>query len=78
MLYCFTSFGPSTARDTVASAFNFLGGDPWYNVTVRNDTQYLSHEDYYASKVTGGVDFRAKNYNSIENLKKILLIFMHL
>ena len=62
--------GPSTARDTVATTFNFLGGDPWYNVTVKNDTQYVSHEDYYSSKVTGGVDFRAKNYNSIENLKK--------
>ena len=62
--------GPSTARDTVATTFNFLGGDPWYNVTVKNDTQYVSHEDYYISKVTGGVDFRAKNYNSIENLKK--------
>ena len=61
--------GPSTARDSVGAAFNFLGGDPWYNVTVRNDTQYVSHEDYYISKVTGGVDFRAKNYNSIENLK---------
>ena len=62
--------GPSTARDTVATTFNFLGGDPWYNITVKNDTQYVSHEDYYTSKVTGGVDFRAKNYNSIENLKK--------
>ena len=62
--------GPSTARDTVATTFNFLGGDPWYNVTVKNDTQYVSHEDYYTSKVSGGVDFRAKNYNSIENLKK--------
>ncbi len=62
--------GPSTARDTVATTFNFLGGDPWYNVTVKNDTQYVSHEDYYTSRVTGGVDFRAKNYNSIENLKK--------
>jgi len=62
--------GPSTARDTIATSFNFLGGDAWYNVTVRNDTQYLSNEDYYISKVTGGVDFRAKNYNSIEGLKK--------
>ena len=34
--------GPSTARDTLSSAFNYLGGDPWYNVTVNNDTQYLS------------------------------------
>ena len=62
--------GPSTARDTVATAANFLGGDAWYNVTVRNDTHYFRDIDYYSSKVTGGVDFRAKNYDSIENLKK--------
>ncbi|MDA9678353.1 VacJ family lipoprotein [Candidatus Pelagibacter sp.] len=62
--------GPSTARDTVASAANFLGGDAWYNVTVRNDTHYFTDIDYYSSKVTGGIDFRAKNYDSIENLKE--------
>ena len=62
--------GPSTMRDTVASVTNFVGGDAWYNVTVNNDTQYFSDFDYYASKVTGGVDFRAKNYDSIENLEK--------
>ena len=62
--------GPSTARDTVASVANFVGGDAWYNVTVMNDTQYFSDFDYYASKVTYGVDFRAKNYDSIENLEK--------
>ena len=61
--------GPSTARDTVATSLNFLGGDAWYNVTVKNDTQYVSHEDFYASKVSSGVDFRAKNYDSINNLK---------
>ena len=62
--------GPSTARDAVASVANFTGGDAWYNVTVRNDTQYFSDIDYYSSRATGGVDFRAKNYNSIENLQK--------
>tara|TARA_B100001173_G_C16010671_1_gene557576 strand:- start:652 stop:1437 length:786 start_codon:yes stop_codon:yes gene_type:complete len=62
--------GPSTARDTVASTLNFLGGDPWYNVTVKNDTQYFNDANYYASKGTSGVDFRAKNYNSLENLEK--------
>ena len=62
--------GPSTARDTVASLTNFVGGDAWYNVTVKNDTQYFSDFDYYASKGTAGVNFRAKNYDSIENLKK--------
>ena len=61
--------GPSTARDTIASTANFLGGDAWYNVTVRNDTHYFRDIDYYSSKVTSGVDFRAKNYDSIENLK---------
>ena len=35
MLYCSSSFRSSTARDTIASfALNFVGGDPWYNVTV--------------------------------------------
>ena len=62
--------GPSTARDTVALGANFLGGDAWYNVTVRNDTHYFRDVDYYSSKVTSGVDFRAKNYDSIENLKQ--------
>ena len=67
--------GPSTIRDTVASTLNFFGGDPWYNVTVRNDTQYFENSDYYYSKGTAGVDFRAKNYDSIENLKKNSLDF---
>ncbi len=67
--------GPSTARDTVASLTNFLGGDAWYNVTVRNDTHYFSDVDYYSSKVTAGVDFRAKNFDSIENLEKNSLDF---
>ena len=67
--------GPSTARDTVASLTNFIGGDAWYNVTVRNDTHYFSDVDYYSSKITNGVDFRAKNYDSIENLKTNSLDF---
>ena len=62
--------GPSTARDSVASVASFVGGDAWYNVTVSNDTQHFSDFDYYASKATGGVDFRAKNFNSIENVQK--------
>ena len=67
--------GPSTARDTVASVANFFGGDAWYNVTVRNDTQYFRDIDYYSSKITGGVDFRAKNFDAIENLEKNSLDF---
>ena len=62
--------GPSTVRDATASIANFMGGDAWYNVTVKNDTQYFSDFDYYASKIISGVDFRAKNYDVIENLEK--------
>ena len=67
--------GPSTVRDTAASFANVLGGDAWYNVTVKNDTQHFSDIDYYSSRLTAGIDFRAKNYDSIENLEKNSLDF---
>ena len=62
--------GPSTARDAIGSLGNYFGGDAWYNVTVRNDTRYFSDFDYYASKGAGGVDFRAKNFDDINNLEE--------
>ena len=62
--------GPSTVRDATASVVNLIGGDTWYNVTVGNDTQYFSDFDYYASRVTSGIDFRAKNYDALDNLEK--------
>ena len=62
--------GPSTARDTIGSLGNFFGGDAWYNVTVKNDTHYFSEIDYYSSKVTGGVDFRAKNLEAFDAVEK--------
>ena len=67
--------GPSTTRDAISSVANFMGGDPWYNVSIKNETQYFSEIDYYASKVTTGVDFRAKNYDAIENLEENSLDF---
>jgi phospholipid-binding lipoprotein MlaA len=62
--------GPSTVRDTVGSFANLLGGDAWYNVTVANNTQHVSDFDYWASRVGAGIDFRAKNIDSFENLEK--------
>ena len=62
--------GPSTVRDATGSVANFVGGDAWYNVTVRNDTQHFEDAHYYTSKVMAGVDFRAKNYNEVDNLEK--------
>ena len=62
--------GPSTVRDTLGTLTSFVGGDPWYNVTVRNDTQYFKDSDYYVSRGTDGLDFRAKNIDSFDNLEK--------
>ena len=62
--------GPSTVRDATGSLVSFLGGDPWYNVTVKNNTQYFKDSDYYVSRGTAGLDFRAKNIDSFDNLEK--------
>ena len=62
--------GPSTVRDTFGSLVSMTGGDAWYNVTVKNDTQYFKESDYYYSKLTEGVDFRAKNLESFDSLEK--------
>ena len=62
--------GPSTVRDTAGSFVNILGGDPWYNASVSGNNEFLSRSDYILTKVLTGVDFRAKNIDSIENLEK--------
>ena len=62
--------GPSTLRDTAGSLVNLLGGDAWYNVSVKNDTKHFQDSDYYMSRAGTGVDFRAKNLDSFENLEK--------
>ena len=62
--------GPSTVRDTAGSFVNLLGGDPWYNVTIKNDTEHFQERDYYISKSGNGIDFRAKNIDSLDNLEK--------
>ena len=61
--------GPSTVRDTVGTVATFVGGDPWYNVTTRNDTNYFKESDYYTTRITGGVDYRAKNIESFDSLE---------
>jgi len=67
--------GPSTIRDTTGSFASLLGGDAWYNVTVANNTQHFSDFDYYASRASSGIDFRAKNIDSFNNLEKNSLDF---
>ena len=62
--------GPSTVRDTTGSFVNVLGGDPWYNASTHGNNEYLSKSDYIVTKVLTGVDFRAKNIETIENLEE--------
>ena len=62
--------GPSTVRDTVGTVATFVGGDPRYNVTTRNDTHYFKESDYYGTRITGGIDYRAKNIDSFESIEK--------
>ena len=67
--------GPSTVRDAIGSLVSITGGDAWYNVTVKNDTQYFTESDYYISKLSEGVDFRAKNLESFDSLEKTSMDF---
>ncbi len=62
--------GPSTIRDTAGSFINIMGGDPYYNVSTHGNNEYLDKSDYMLTKVLTGVDFRAKNIESFENLEK--------
>jgi phospholipid-binding lipoprotein MlaA len=62
--------GPSTVRDTAGSFINVMGGDPWYNASVNGNNEYLSESTYAASRVMAGIDFRAKNIESLDNLEK--------
>ena len=62
--------GPSTVRDVTGSFVNILGGDPWYNASTSGNNHYLSDSDYMITKVVSGIDFRAKNIDSFENLEK--------
>ena len=62
--------GPSTVRDTFGSFMNVLGGDPYYNLSVHGNNQYLDKDLYMTTKIISGIDFRAKNLESIDNLEK--------
>ena len=67
--------GPSTVRDTFGSFANIMGGDPYYNASTHGNNEYLTKSLYTTTKVVSGVDFRAKNLESIDNLEKNSLDF---
>jgi len=65
--------GPTTIRDTVGSLIAMNGGDTWHNITVRDDEEYVKEfkeSDYWVSRVTSGVDFRAKNLEAFDAMEK--------
>ena len=62
--------GPSTVRDAFGSFVNVLGGDPYYNASVHGNNQYLDKDIYMTTKIISGIDFRAKNLETIDNLEK--------
>ena len=67
--------GPSSIRDTAGSFINVLGGDPWYNASTHGNNEFLSKEIYLTTKALSGVEFRANNIESLDNLEKNSLDF---
>jgi phospholipid-binding lipoprotein MlaA len=61
--------GPSSLRDTAGSFINVMGGDPWYNASAHGNNEFLNQNVFMASKVLSGIDFRANNIESLENLE---------
>ena len=62
--------GPSSIRDTAGSFVNVLGGDPWYNASAHGNNEFLSQDLFIISKALSGIDFRANNIESLDNLEK--------
>ena len=62
--------GPSTIRDTAGSFANVMGGDPWYNASVQGNNEFLSENLFLTSKALSGIQFRANNIESLDNLEK--------
>jgi phospholipid-binding lipoprotein MlaA len=67
--------GPSTVRDTGGSFINALGGDPYYNASVHGNNEFLTTSQFITTKILTGIDFRAKNLETIDNLEKNSLDF---
>ena len=67
--------GPSNLRDTAGSFANIVGGDPWYNASAHGNNEFLNQNIYLTSKALSGIDFRADNIESLENLETNSLDF---
>ena len=70
LLFSFTSVRTINCRDTAGSFINVMGGDPYYNVSVHGNNEFLDRSDYMLTKTITAIDFRAKNLETLENLEK--------
>jgi len=61
--------GPSTIRDTAGSFANVLGGDPWYNMSLHGNNEFLGTGAYMTSKALSGINYRSENLDSFDNLE---------
>jgi phospholipid-binding lipoprotein MlaA len=61
--------GPSTVRDTAGSFANVMGGDPWYNMSIHGNNEFLGEGVYITSKALSGINFRSENIESFDNLE---------
>ena len=62
--------GPSTIRDTAGSFANIMGGDPYYNLSVNGNNEFLDGKLFAATKIISAINFRAKNIETLDNLEK--------
>ena len=67
--------GPSTIRDTGGSFANVFGGDPFYNASIHGNNEFLGEGLFLTTKALSGIDFRANNIESLDNLEKNSLDF---
>jgi phospholipid-binding lipoprotein MlaA len=47
-----------------------MGGDPYYNLSVNGNNEYLDGKLYAATKTISAIDFRARNIETLDNLEK--------
>ena len=69
MLHCFAGIRSIKSKRYAGSFVNVLGGDPWYNASAHGNNEFLNQNVFMTSKLLSGIDFRANNIESLENLE---------
>ena len=46
-------------------------GDPWYNASVHGNNEFLNEGVFVTSKALSGIEFRANNIESLDNLETV-------